>query len=155
MEENTPTARPRLRPDFATLLGLLLATFGIVGGLLLEKGQVRDILAPTALLIVMGGTLGAVLVTTPIEVVKSSMRSVVHVFIERVCHGIATAFVATIYGVGFANILFQPRAESPRTQAKRNRRVGYRDPQRDWRPGRAHRYPIEPLTLPLWCEAGR
>ncbi len=201
----------------ATLLGLIVALVGIVGGLLLEGGKIRELLAPTAFIIVMGGTVGAVLVTTPMRTIKGAMRALVDVFfehqanymavidtivefatrarkngivaleqesesvedpflrkalmlavdgtdlqelrkmmeiemavaehnlegyakvfegaggyaptigiigavmgliqvmkelanIEKVGHGIATAFVATIYGVGFANVLFLPAA---------------------------------------------
>ena len=54
--------------DFVTFLGIVLALAGIVGGLLLEKGKIQDILQGTAAMIVLGGTLGAVLVTTPMPV---------------------------------------------------------------------------------------
>jgi chemotaxis protein MotA len=37
--------------------------------------------------------------------------------IEKVGHGIATAFVATIYGVGFANLLFLPAAGKIKARA--------------------------------------
>jgi chemotaxis protein MotA len=37
--------------------------------------------------------------------------------IEKVGHGIATAFVATIYGVGFANLFFLPAAGKIRARA--------------------------------------
>src|SRR5438067_2218516 len=38
--------------------------------------------------------------------------------IEKVGHGIATAFVATIYGVGFANLLFLPAAGKIKARAR-------------------------------------
>ncbi len=53
------------RPDFATIGGLALAVSGILGGLVLENGEVRDVAQLTALLIVFGGTFGAVLISTP------------------------------------------------------------------------------------------
>jgi chemotaxis protein MotA len=213
------------KPDFSTLLGLAVALLGIVGGLLLEGGKLQELLAPTAFLIVMGGTAGAVLVTTPVKVLRGAIRSLVDVFreqpanhgevidqivefatrarkngivaleqeselvsdpflrkalmlavdgtdlqelrkmmeiemsvaehrqegyakvfegaggyaptigiigavmgliqvmkdlanIEKVGHGIATAFVATIYGVGFANILFLPAAGKIRARSQ-------------------------------------
>ena len=40
---------------------------------------------------------------------------------DELGQGIATAFVATIYGVGFANLLFLPIADRLRTLAMRNR----------------------------------
>lgn len=76
-------ARKTAKPDVATLLGLLLAGVGIVGGLILEHGEVKDILAPTAFLIVMGGTLGAVLVTSPMAVVIRSFKAAGEVFVEK------------------------------------------------------------------------
>ena len=213
------------KPDLATLLGLIVALVGIVGGLLLEGGQIKELLAPTAFFIVMGGTVGAVLVTTPMRTIKGAMRALVDVFfehetdhmavidqivefatrarkngivaleqesesvedpflrkalmlavdgtdlqelrkmmeiemgvaehslegyakvfegaggyaptigiigavmgliqvmkelanIEKVGHGIATAFVATIYGVGFANVLFLPAAGKIRARSQ-------------------------------------
>jgi chemotaxis protein MotA len=51
--------------------------------LILEGGSVREIAAPTALLIVLGGTLGAVLITTPLGVLRGGMRSMASVFHEK------------------------------------------------------------------------
>ncbi|MBI1792296.1 MAG: MotA/TolQ/ExbB proton channel family protein, partial [Acidobacteria bacterium] len=75
------TAGARL--DMATLLGLTIASVGIVGGLLLEGGSVVQILSPTALLIVLGGTLGAVLVTTPMAVAITAAKALGQVFLEH------------------------------------------------------------------------
>jgi chemotaxis protein MotA len=75
--------KPGLRLDMATLLGLVLATGGILGGLMLEKGKIQDVAQATAALIVLGGTLGAVMVTTPMPVVLRAFRGVRGVFFER------------------------------------------------------------------------
>ncbi len=56
------------RPDFATLVGLILAFGGIVGGLIMEGGKLKDISQITAAIIVLGGTCGAVMVSTPMNV---------------------------------------------------------------------------------------
>src|SRR6266436_29056 len=72
-----------VRLDFATVAGLVIGIGGIVGGLILEGGSVREIAAPTALLIVLGGTLGAVLITTPLGVLRGGMRSLASVFFEK------------------------------------------------------------------------
>jgi chemotaxis protein MotA len=65
----------KLRPDKTSFLGLAIALGGIVGGLILEGGQVSDITQITAALIVVGGTLGAVMVTTPQQVlVRAASR---------------------------------------------------------------------------------
>jgi chemotaxis protein MotA len=73
-----PSAKPGL--DFATLGGLLLAGGGIVGGLLLEGGVLKDITQPTAAIIVLGGTLGAVMVNTPLRVLKGAFGRLKEVF---------------------------------------------------------------------------
>jgi chemotaxis protein MotA len=75
--------KPGPRPDLATLGGLALAGAGIIGGLLLENGRIQDIAQGTAALIVLGGTLGAVLVTTPMEIVLRAFRGLGNVFFER------------------------------------------------------------------------
>lgn len=71
------------RPDLSTLGGLLLALAGILGGLVLEKGSILDVAQGTAALIVLGGTLGAVLVTTPAAVVLRAFRGLGAVFFEK------------------------------------------------------------------------
>lgn len=71
------------RPDVATLAGLLLATGGIVGGLLLEGGEITDILQYTAAIIVLGGTFGAVLVATPMSVVIGALKNLISVFFDK------------------------------------------------------------------------
>jgi chemotaxis protein MotA len=78
-----PPRQPGARPDMATLSGMVIALLGIVGGLLLEKGQIQDIAQGTAALIVLGGTIGAVLVTTPLPVVTRAFRGLRCVFFER------------------------------------------------------------------------
>jgi len=74
------------RPDFATIGGLVLALGGILGGLLLEGGKIRDVAQITAACIVFGGTFGAVLVTTPFPVLSRAVRKLHYVFIERAQH---------------------------------------------------------------------
>lgn len=51
--------------DKLSLLGLALGLGAIIGGQYLEGGHIGSLLQPTALLIVGGGTLGAVLLQTP------------------------------------------------------------------------------------------
>ena len=69
--------------DKGTIGGLLLALAGIIGGLTLEGGNVNQILQPTAAMIVLGGTLGAVLVSYPLPIVLTSFRRLSAVFFER------------------------------------------------------------------------
>src|SRR5437879_6293412 len=69
--------------DIATVGGIVLAIGAIVGGLLLEKGSIFDIAQYTAAIIVFGGTAGAVMVSTPMNVLKGSMRRLGSVFQEK------------------------------------------------------------------------
>jgi chemotaxis protein MotA len=71
------------RFDLATPLGVLLATVGIVGGLIAENGELNDILQATAALIVAGGTLGAVLVTTPLSTFWLACKRIVNLVMVR------------------------------------------------------------------------
>lgn len=72
MADNTGKAKRKL--DTATFGGLALAVGGILGGLLLEGGRLSDISQLTAALIVLGGTCGAVMVTTPMSVLKAAVK---------------------------------------------------------------------------------
>jgi chemotaxis protein MotA len=71
------------RPDLATLLGLLLAIGGILAGLILEGGKIKDVGQFTAALIVLGGTLGAVMVTTPMSTVLGAAKRLGAVLFEK------------------------------------------------------------------------
>lgn len=66
--------------DKASISGVLLAVAGIVAGLLIEGGSLRQIIQPTAALIVFGGTLGAVLLQFPLPTVIASFHSMARVF---------------------------------------------------------------------------
>ena len=69
--------------DLATAAGLVLAFGGILGGLILEGGKVQDVSQVTAALIVFGGTIGAVMVTTPLPVLISAAGKLGAVFMDR------------------------------------------------------------------------
>jgi len=66
--------------DKASIGGVLLAIAGIVAGLLMEGGNIGQILQPTAALIVFGGTMGAVLLQFPLTTVAAAFRRMAHVF---------------------------------------------------------------------------
>lgn len=68
--------------DKSSVVGIILALGGIVAGLLIEGGNLRQILQPTAALIVFGGTLGAVLLQFPLAVVLHAGRRFGSVFID-------------------------------------------------------------------------
>ena len=76
------TKGTRTKLDLATLGGLLLALGGIVTGLILEGGHMKDLAQVTAAMIVFGGTLGAVMVTTPMGVLLRAVKRLPRVFFE-------------------------------------------------------------------------
>ena len=68
--------------DKATLGGLVLAIGGILLGLMLEGGNLGQVLQPTAAMIVFGGTLGAILIQYPLPVALRAFRQLAQVFVE-------------------------------------------------------------------------
>lgn len=68
--------------DRSTFFGLLLALGGILVGLLLEGGRIAQVIQPTAGMIVFGGTIGAVMVQFPLEVIQQAARRLKNVFFE-------------------------------------------------------------------------
>ena len=75
--------KPSTKPDIATLGGMVLALAGILGGLLIEGGKLTDIAQVTALMIVLGGTIGAVMVTTPLKTLLKAAKCLGNVFFEH------------------------------------------------------------------------
>lgn len=68
------------KADLSSLAGLFVAVAGILGGLLLEGGRFSDVGQFTAAFIVLGGTLGAVMVTTPLPLLRAAVKKLTHVF---------------------------------------------------------------------------
>jgi chemotaxis protein MotA len=66
--------------DKASIGGVFLAVAGIIAGLLIEGGNLGQIVQPTAALIVFGGTMGAVLLQYPLTTVIAAFRNLGHVF---------------------------------------------------------------------------
>jgi len=64
-------------------LGLAVALGGIALGQVLEGGRITDVLQPTAALIVFGGTMGAVILTTPRSLLKSAWRRLKDLLFEE------------------------------------------------------------------------
>lgn len=70
--------------DKISLAGLAIGLFAIVGGQYLEGGHAGSLVQPTALLIVLGGTLGAVLLQSPIHVFRRGMKMLKWVWVPPV-----------------------------------------------------------------------
>jgi chemotaxis protein MotA len=66
--------------DKGSVIGVVVAIAGILAGLLIEGGNIGQILQPTAALIVFGGTMGAVLLQFPLPTVLSAFRRLTHIF---------------------------------------------------------------------------
>ena len=71
-----------MRADKASISGVVLAMVGIFSGLLLEGGSLRQIVQPTAAMIVFGGTLGAVMIQFPLGIVLDAFRCLGSVFVH-------------------------------------------------------------------------
>ena len=59
--------------DKISLAGIVLSLIAILGGQLLEGGSIASLVQPTALMIVLGGTLGAVLLQSPLHVFRRGL----------------------------------------------------------------------------------
>ena len=66
--------------DKGSFVGIFVAVAGLVAGLLIEGGNLGQILQPTAALIVFGGTLGAVMLQFPLRTVVAAFRRSIHAF---------------------------------------------------------------------------
>jgi len=69
--------------DLGTILGIVVALGGILLGQAIEGGSVLQILQPTAAMIVFGGTLGAVMISFPMSVMKQAAVDLIQVLKEE------------------------------------------------------------------------
>lgn len=68
--------------DRSTVGGILLAIIGIGLGLILDGGNLAQVIQPTAALIVLGGTIGAVMIQFPLPVVLQALKHLKDVFLN-------------------------------------------------------------------------
>ncbi len=66
--------------DKGSFFGVFLAVAGILAGLIIEGGNVGQILQPTAAMIVFGGTMGAVLLQFPLNTVIAAFKRAARAF---------------------------------------------------------------------------
>lgn len=76
------TSKSSSKPDIASLAGLVVAFGGILGGLLIEGGKLKDVAQFTAAIIVLGGTAGAVMVSTPLHTLIGGLKRLKGVFFD-------------------------------------------------------------------------
>ncbi|MFV0664511.1 flagellar motor protein [Denitromonas sp.] len=67
--------------DSISLIGLVLGLAAILIGQVLEGGHISSLIQPTAFLIVIGGTLGAVMLQSPLRVFQDGMRMAKWIFV--------------------------------------------------------------------------
>ncbi len=70
--------------DKISIAGVAIGIIAIIGGQILEGGHVSSLVQPTALMIVLGGTLGAVLLQSPYPVFRRGMQMVKWVWVPPV-----------------------------------------------------------------------
>jgi chemotaxis protein MotA len=76
--------------DKSSFGGVVLALAGILAGLWMEGGHVGQILQPTAAMIVLGGTLGAVMLQFPLATVGAACKRLAGVFFVKKSNSDAT-----------------------------------------------------------------
>ena len=69
-----------MRLDFLSFIGILIAFLAVIGGNWLEGGHVGSLANGPAMIIVLGGTIGAILLQTPIPVFLHALRLLGRVF---------------------------------------------------------------------------
>ena len=80
--------------DILTITGIVLALGAILGGQVLEGGHLGSIMQATAFLIVMGGTIGAVMVNYPMAVFLKALGNAKMIFFN--VHVDSKAMIAQI-----------------------------------------------------------
>ena len=84
--KETPKVKPKsagTRPDLFSIGGLVVALGGILTGLIMDGGSFKDVRQVSAALIVLGGTLGAVMITTPMSVLLRAAKRSSAIFLEK------------------------------------------------------------------------
>lgn len=67
--------------DVISLIGLLIGLASIIGGQALEGGHLSSLMQPTSMLIVIGGTLGAVALQSPLSTFTAGLKMSLWVFL--------------------------------------------------------------------------
>jgi chemotaxis protein MotA len=69
--------------DIASIAGLALAIVGILAGMMIEGGSIAQITVPTAAMIVIGGTTGAVMLQFPLDIFLAAVKDLMKVFMNK------------------------------------------------------------------------
>ena len=71
------------RPDLGSIGGLVLGVGAILGGLTLDGGKVTEIAQLNAAVVVLGGTIGALMLATPLTVLIGAVKKIGSIFFEK------------------------------------------------------------------------
>jgi chemotaxis protein MotA len=69
--------------DIASIGGIIVAILGILAGMMIEGGSIAQITQPTAALIVVGGTTGAVMLQFPLKTFLAALQHLIKIFISK------------------------------------------------------------------------
>lgn len=67
--------------DILSIVGIIVGLAAIIGGNIIEGGHVGSLLQLTAFVIVFGGTMGAVLLQTPMRIFMRALKMLVWIFL--------------------------------------------------------------------------
>lgn len=84
--------------DLATIIGMILAWGAFFGAIIMEGGDLKMMLNPSAMLLVFGGTLGASMMSFPLSTLMGLPTIVKHAFVGK--HENVAEVIKTL--VGFA-----------------------------------------------------
>jgi chemotaxis protein MotA len=73
--------------DIASIGGIALAIIGILAGMMIEGGSISQITQPTAAMIVLGGTLGAVMLQFPINIFLAALKQLMTIVLPGASDG--------------------------------------------------------------------
>src|SRR5438309_11761318 len=68
--------------DIASIGGITVAILGILAGMMIEGGSISQVTQPTAALIVIGGTMGAVMLQFPMNIFLAALKQVMTIFMS-------------------------------------------------------------------------
>ena len=111
--------------DKSTIVGIVVAIGGIAGGLLIEGGKLAQVIQPTAAMIVLGGTIGAVMIQFPLPVVLKAAKKISAVFIEP-HHDLKSLVAELVKYSGTFSDRFPTNDEIEAVDAKRDRDLNVR-----------------------------
>jgi chemotaxis protein MotA len=82
-EGRQTTRLPQVRPDAGILAGIAIALLAIVAGIAITGVSFHYFFQPTGVLIVLGGTFGVMLITTPLPALRHTWQRTVSLFITE------------------------------------------------------------------------